>query len=92
MAAFLGGAVQLCLPGRRGGPVHRLQQHWGASPGGEGPDAPGCLATGPEGPYEMLEPTADLRLDTGQCKKAFKKRSGGSKQTRETQNGHGSRP
>ncbi len=68
-----------------------LQQHWGASPGGEGPDAPGCLATGPEGPYEMLEPAADLRLNRSQFKKACKKRERGKQATRVTQSGHKSR-
>ncbi len=69
-----------------------LQQRWGASPGGEGPDAPGCLATGPEGPYEMLEPAADLRLHTGQCKKAKKRGVGEASKREKHKIGHESRP
>ena len=38
-----------------------LQQHWGACPGGGGPDAPGCETTGPTGPYENLEMAVDLQ-------------------------------
>ena len=66
------------------GQTRKLPQHWGASPGGEGPDAPGCKAIGPTGPYENLEHAADL-------KPGYVKKGAGEASKREKQHGHGCR-